>query len=35
MELFDFEFDSTKNLLPKDGTVNYYGQIFSDEEAKK
>lgn len=33
MQLFDFEFDSAKNLLPKDGTVNYYGKVFSPEEA--
>ncbi|MDV3755355.1 alpha-ketoglutarate-dependent dioxygenase AlkB family protein [Elizabethkingia anophelis] len=33
MELFEREIDSTANLLPKDGTVNYYGKIFSPEEA--
>ncbi|MDV2446345.1 alpha-ketoglutarate-dependent dioxygenase AlkB [Elizabethkingia anophelis] len=33
MELFEREIDSTTNLLPKDGTVNYYGKIFSPEEA--
>lgn len=33
MELFEREIDSTVNLLPKDGTVNYYGKIFSLEEA--
>ncbi|MDQ8750173.1 DNA methylase [Elizabethkingia miricola] len=33
MELFEREIDSTANLLPKDGTVNYYGKIFSLEEA--
>ena len=33
MQLFDFESDSTINLLPQDGTVNYYGKIFSSEEA--
>ncbi|AQX06392.1 DNA methylase [Elizabethkingia meningoseptica] len=33
MELFERETDSTANLLPKDGTVNYYGKIFSLEEA--
>ncbi|MCL1669084.1 alpha-ketoglutarate-dependent dioxygenase AlkB [Elizabethkingia ursingii] len=33
MELFERETDSTLNLLPKDGTVNYYGKIFSKEEA--
>ncbi|UOE40628.1 alpha-ketoglutarate-dependent dioxygenase AlkB [Chryseobacterium suipulveris] len=31
--LFDQIFDPTKNLLPKDGTVNYYGKIFTKEEA--
>lgn len=33
MELFEREVDSTTNLLPKDGTVNYYGKIFSPKEA--
>lgn len=33
MELFERETDNTLNLLPKDGTVNYYGKIFSKEEA--
>lgn len=28
MNLFDNEIDFTKNLLPMDGTVNYYGKIF-------
>ncbi|MFS4492540.1 alpha-ketoglutarate-dependent dioxygenase AlkB family protein [Maribacter sp. 2308TA10-17] len=32
MELFDI--DATINLLPKDGTVNYYGEIFNQTEAK-
>tara|TARA_R110000737_G_scaffold17130_1_gene34596 strand:+ start:38386 stop:38997 length:612 start_codon:yes stop_codon:yes gene_type:complete len=27
MNLFDFPYDSSINLLPKDGTVNYYGKI--------
>ncbi len=27
MELFDNLIDQTKNLLPKDGTVNYYGKV--------
>ena len=31
MELFDV--DSTINLLPKDGTVNYYGKVFDQKEA--
>jgi alkylated DNA repair dioxygenase AlkB len=34
MELFKKEVDSTLNLLPKDGTVNYYGKLFRPEEAK-
>ncbi|HFK5554914.1 TPA: alpha-ketoglutarate-dependent dioxygenase AlkB [Elizabethkingia anophelis] len=33
MELFEREIDSKANLLPKDGTVNYYGKIFSPKEA--
>ena len=33
IDLFKFEFDSEINLLPKDGTVNYFGSIFSAEEA--
>ena len=33
MDLFNDLFDGQENLLPKDGTVNYFGQIMSDEEA--
>lgn len=33
MELFSREIDITKNLLPYDGTVNYYGKLFSLEKA--
>lgn len=33
MDLFSNFTDSTQNLLPKDGTVNYYGTIFSRAEA--
>lgn len=33
MELFEKEYNSSLNLLPQDGTVNYYGKIFSEEEA--
>ncbi|WP_042492436.1 alpha-ketoglutarate-dependent dioxygenase AlkB family protein [Aequorivita sublithincola] len=33
MDLFNLEFNSEKNLLPKDGTVNYLGKVFSAEEA--
>jgi len=31
MELFDI--DTTMNLLPKDGTVNYYGKVFDQKKA--
>ena len=30
MDLFNDAFDATLNLLPCDGTVNYFGQIMSD-----
>jgi len=33
MYLFGNTIDSTKNLLPKDGIVNYYGKLFSHQEA--
>lgn len=33
MNLFGNSIDSAQNLLPKDGTVNYYGKIFSLAEA--
>lgn len=35
MELFENLPDPYKNLLPKDGCVNYYGKIFSDKEAQE
>ena len=35
MYLFNDLFDVQENLLPKDGTVNYFGQIMSDEEAHR
>ncbi len=35
MDLFNFEMDSERNLLRKDGTVNYFGKVFSEEEANK
>ena len=35
MKLFDIPLDSNKNWLPKDGTVNYYGKIFSAAEADR
>ena len=33
MKLFDLEYDSNINLLPKEGTVNYYGMVFNQLEA--
>jgi alkylated DNA repair dioxygenase AlkB len=33
MNLFEDIIDKTKNWLPQDGTVNYYGKLFSPEEA--
>lgn len=33
MKLFDDIIDETKNLLPKDGVVNYYGKIIPEELA--
>lgn len=33
MELFKFEMNSERNLLPRDGIVNYFGRVFSEEEA--
>ncbi|MDG3583871.1 alpha-ketoglutarate-dependent dioxygenase AlkB family protein [Galbibacter pacificus] len=33
MDLFNNEIDTTQNLLPKDGTVNYYGKLFAAQEA--
>ncbi|MET4080881.1 alkylated DNA repair dioxygenase AlkB [Pedobacter sp. UYP30] len=33
MKLFDEPIDSSKNLLPFDGEVNYYGQVFSLQKA--
>ena len=33
MKLFVVEIDSTRNLLPMDGAVNYYGKLFSVQEA--
>jgi len=33
MDLFNSESDSNQNLLPKDGTVNYYGKLLSFQEA--
>ncbi|TGV04299.1 alpha-ketoglutarate-dependent dioxygenase AlkB family protein [Flavivirga rizhaonensis] len=33
MKLFEAKIDATKNLLPKDGTVNYFGKLLNDKEA--
>lgn len=35
MVLFDNEADKSRNLLPKDGTVNYYGKILVGEQADR
>jgi len=35
MKLFNEPFDPNKNLLPYDGKVNYYGQIFSVNESSQ
>jgi alkylated DNA repair dioxygenase AlkB len=35
MDLFSKEEDQTRNLLPKDGTVNYYGKLFSAKQANE
>ncbi|WP_310993814.1 alpha-ketoglutarate-dependent dioxygenase AlkB family protein [Aequorivita marina] len=33
MKLFDVEIDKNRNLLPRDGVVNYFGKVFSEEDA--
>ncbi len=33
MKLFEIELDPNLNLLPKDGTVNYYGKLMNESEA--
>ena len=33
INLFNFKMDTERNLLPKDGTVYYFGKIFSEAEA--
>lgn len=35
MDLFNNEPGSTKNILPKDGIVNYYGKLFSLPDADR
>jgi hypothetical protein len=34
MDLFESIINEKRNLLPKDGTVNYYGKIFNQKEAR-
>jgi len=33
MELFNSEIDTSRNLLPQDGTVNYYGKLMPKDSA--
>jgi|SRR5690606_25408713 len=33
VNLFEKDIDRTRNLLPEDGTVNYYGKLFNQQEA--
>jgi len=35
MDLFNNETDSSKNLLPKDGIVNYYGKLLTNQQANQ
>ena len=35
MDFFNFESNKDRNLLPQDGVVNYFGTIFSEEEATR
>ncbi|MFW0739572.1 alpha-ketoglutarate-dependent dioxygenase AlkB family protein [Flavobacterium sp. T12S277] len=35
MDLFNPHTDETTNLLPKDGTVNYYGKLFSRTDSNR
>ena len=35
MNLFDNLIDQTKNLLPNDGTVNYYGKLMAHQQANE
>ena len=35
MDLFNFEIDKLRNLLPQDGEANYFGKVFSEEEANR
>jgi alkylated DNA repair dioxygenase AlkB len=33
MDLFNYEIDGSKNLLPKEGIVNYYGKLLTNKVA--
>jgi alkylated DNA repair dioxygenase AlkB len=35
MDLFNTEIDSSKNLLPKDGIVNYFGKLLIHQDANR
>ncbi len=35
MDLFNNEIESSKNLLPKDGIVNYYGKLLTHQQANQ
>jgi len=35
MDLFSNEIDDSKNWLPKDGVVQYFGKLFSNDEANQ
>lgn len=35
MQLFEYKPDATKNLLPRDGTVHYYGKVMETELANQ
>lgn len=35
MDLFSDSINTTKNILPKDGIVHYYGKLFSQQEANR
>jgi alkylated DNA repair dioxygenase AlkB len=35
MDLFNNEVDENRNFLPKNGTVNYYGQLFTEVETRE
>lgn len=35
MDLFNNKTDKNKNLLPRDGTVNYYGKVLNHQDADR